>query len=487
MRKILIANRGEIAVRLILACRELGLSTVAVYAEPDAESPHAWLADEAIALAGSTPAETYLDAPALLEAAKRTGCDALHPGYGFLSENAGFAAACAEAGLTFVGPPPSAIAAMGHKLAAREAVAKAGVPVPPGGPLTDDPASWPTPADYPVMVKAAGGGGGMGLRRVDAPEALPGAITDARIQCAAAFNAEGGAESVELYWETYLVGGRHIEVQVAADRHGAVAHLGERECSIQRRYQKILEESPSPALTDSERDQLGLWAVQAASAVGYANVGTVEFLWTADRGPLFLEMNTRLQVEHPVTELVTGVDLPIAQLQLAMGRPLTAVLPPHEPRGHAIEARVYAEDPDTGAPAPGRIDHLVWPLGPWIRVDAGVEAGSEVSPYYDPLLAKIIAWGPDRASAVRRLSDALARTLIVGTLKTNLSGLRAILADEAFLSGDLDTQFLTRRHVTPSVLPPHDAAAAAFLANSAPALATSGPASADNWARRRWR
>ncbi|MFN3430991.1 MAG: acetyl/propionyl/methylcrotonyl-CoA carboxylase subunit alpha, partial [Candidatus Sericytochromatia bacterium] len=434
MRKILIANRGEIAVRLILACRELNLQTVAVYAEPDAESPHAWLADEAIALAGATPAETYLDAQALLEAARRTGCDALHPGYGFLSENATFASACAEAGLTFVGPPPSAIAAMGHKLAARQAVAAAGVPVPPGGPLTDDPATWPTPADYPVMVKAAGGGGGMGLRRVDAPDALPTAIADARAQCAAAFASGGGPEAVELYWETYLVGGRHIEVQIAADRHGAVAHRGARECSMQRRFQKILEESPSPALSEGERTRLGLWAVQAAAAVGYANVGTVEFLWTPERGALFLEMNTRLQVEHPVTELVTGVDLPIAQLQLAMGHPLTAVLPPHAPRGHAIEARIYAEDPDTGAPSPGRIDHLAWPLGPWIRVDAGVESGAEVSPHYDPLLAKVIAWGPDRASAVRRLSDALARTVIVGTLKTNLAGLSAILADEAFLA-----------------------------------------------------
>jgi acetyl/propionyl-CoA carboxylase alpha subunit len=487
MRKVLIANRGEIAYRLLLACRELGLATVAVYAEPDAEAPYAWLADEAYPLAGHMPQDTYLNAEALLAIASQSGADALHPGYGFLSENAAFARAVAAAGLNFVGPPPEAIAAMGHKLAAREAVAAAGVPVPPGGRLSDDPASWPQPADYPVMVKAAGGGGGMGLRRVEAPEGLTLAIDETRAQCAAAFAATaGGPVTVELYWEAYLEGGRHIEVQIAADAHGRVIALGERECSIQRRFQKVVEESPSPAIDAAQRDQLAKWAVRAAEAVGYRSLGTVEFLWTPERGATFLEMNTRLQVEHPVTELVTGIDLPQLQLRLAAGEALADLVPSVSPRGHALEVRLYAEDPVTGAPSPGRIDHLEWPTGPWVRVDAGVASGAEVSPYYDPLLAKIITWGPDRAAAIRRMEGALARTVVVGTLTTNLAGLRAILADEAFQSGDLDTQFLARRHVTPETLDPREAAMAAFLGQSAPApAATAG--GAHHWARRAWR
>ncbi|MFP5503926.1 MAG: biotin carboxylase N-terminal domain-containing protein, partial [Candidatus Sericytochromatia bacterium] len=425
---MLIANRGEIAYRLILACRELGLAAVAVYAEPDAEAPFVFLADEAYPLAGKTPKETYLDAGQLLAIAEAAGADALHPGYGFLSERADFASAVEAAGLIWVGPPPEAIARLGDKLEARARAAEAGVPVLPGGAITEDPESRPRPEDYPVMVKAAGGGGGMGLRRVEDAEGFERAVAEARAQCEAAFAAAGAASEVTLYWEAYVEGGRHIEVQVVADRHGAVAHLAERECSIQRRYQKIIEESPSPGIDAATREAIGAWAVAAVSAVGYANVGTVEFLWSPERGATFLEMNTRLQVEHPVTELVWGCDLVQLQLRLAAGERLEAVMPEGPPRGWAVEARVYAEDPATGAPSAGRIDHVRWPSGPWVRVDAGVESGMEVSPYFDPLLAKVIAWGPDRETAVRRLALALERTEIVGTVVTNLPQLRAVLA-----------------------------------------------------------
>jgi acetyl/propionyl-CoA carboxylase alpha subunit len=331
------------------------------------------------------------------------------------------------------------------------------------------------------MVKAAGGGGGMGLRRVERPEDLAGAIADAQAQCLAAFG------SAELYWESYLVGGRHIEVQIAADTYGRTIALGERECSIQRRYQKIVEESPSPALTEADRTKLFAWAVQAAESVGYINLGTVEFLWTPERGPVFLEMNTRLQVEHPVTELVTGLDLPQLQLRLAAGERLADLVPSVDRRGWAIEVRLYAEDPQTGAPSPGRIDHLRWPTGPWVRVDAGVEAGMEVSPYYDPLLAKLITWGPDRPSAVRRMADALSRTVVAGTLTTNMALLRAIVADEAFVAGEMDTQFLAKRHVTPLGMDVEEAAIGAFLGQSSPAPTAVSASAADNWARRRWR
>ncbi|HEY9720907.1 MAG TPA: biotin carboxylase N-terminal domain-containing protein [Oscillatoriaceae cyanobacterium] len=475
MRRVLIANRGEIACRLLKACRELGLETVAVYATPDADAPHVRLADFARELPGTSPAETYLNAPALLARAQGCGADALHPGYGFLSEDAAFARACREAGLTFVGPPTEAIARMGDKLEARAVAEAAAVPVLPGGTLEDGDA---LPETYPVMIKAALGGGGMGLRRVAELKGLEAAIAEAQAQAAQAFGADRG----RLYWETYAQGARHIEVQIAGDAHGRVVALGERECSVQRRYQKLIEECPAPGLDAATRAELAALAVSVAQSVGYQSVGTVEFLWTPELGPRFLEMNTRLQVEHAVTEQVWGLDLPQLQLRLAMGDSLEALLPPWGPRGHAIEARLYAEDPQTGLPAPGRIDHLSWPMDPWLRVDAGTAAGVGVPPYYDALLAKLVAWGPDRATAVRRLADALSRVEIAGTLVTNLSRLRAVLAEPAFVAGELHTHFLERELLIPELAPEAAAAAVACL----PA-ADGSVSQAAHWAARRWR
>lgn len=479
-RKVLIANRGEIAHRLILACRELGLANVVVYADPDQDSPAVWLADEAHRLAGATPRETYLDAERVLAVAKACGADAIHPGYGFLSEHPGFAKACAAAGVTFVGPPAAAIARMGHKLEARRAVAAAGVPVLPGDTL--EGGARPQASDFPLMVKAAGGGGGIGLRRVELPEDLEGAIAEARAQFLGAFGAEA---TPDLYWERYLAGARHVEVQVAGDVSGNLTHLGERECSIQRRYQKVIEESPSAALDEPAREMLGALAVRAASAVGYHNVGTVEFLYHPETGPVFLEMNTRLQVEHPVTELVTGVDLAVLQLRLAAGEALADALPAVERRGHAIEARLYAEDPLTGAGAPGRIDHLRWPTGPWVRVDAGVEAGVTLSPFFDALIAKIVVWGPDRATACRRLADALARTEIAGSLTTNLALLRAVAASEDFRAGRMDTGFLAGHGLGLPEVGIEEAALAGFYGMTGAKVAE--VAEVNSWARRRWR
>ncbi|MDB5099649.1 MAG: Acetyl/propionyl CoA carboxylase alpha subunit [Cyanobacteria bacterium RYN_339] len=454
MHKVLIANRGEIAARLILACREHNLLAVAVYATPDADAPYVALADEAYELPGDTPTATYLDAAALLAVATASGADAVHPGYGFLSEDAGFAEAVGAAGLTWIGPPAALIALMGDKWRAREAAAAAGLPVLAGGPVDQ------LPTQYPIMIKATGGGGGLGLRRVDRAEDFEAAVAAAGAQAAQAFRANPG-----LYWEAFLPGARHVEVQLVSERA-----MGVRECSVQRRFQKLVEECPAPV-------DVAALAEQLARAVGYRSLGTVEFLWTVDGGPVFLEMNTRLQVEHPVTELVYGVDLPGLQLAIAAGQ----ALPSWEPRGHAIEARIYAEDPTTGAPAAGRIDHLRWPSGPWIRVDAGVNEGQELPTGFDALLAKVIAWGPTREMARRRLLLALDRTEIVGTLVTNLAHLRAVVGSAAFVAGEVDTQTVAVPLAGPSLAEAERAVAACTTTGLVEA------ATGHNWARRAWR
>ncbi|HET8644606.1 MAG TPA: biotin carboxylase N-terminal domain-containing protein, partial [Vicinamibacteria bacterium] len=404
--KVLIANRGEIAVRVVRACRDLGLRSVAIYSEADRAALHVALADEAYPVGAAPARESYLRVEAVLEAARRSGAEAVHPGYGFLAENAEFARACEEAGLVFVGPPSPTIAALGEKTAARRLAVEAGVPVVPG---TLEPVSGPEQAraealrlGLPVMLKAAAGGGGKGLRLVARAEDLAGACERAASEALSAFG-DGS-----LYVEKALERPRHVEVQVLADGHGNVVHLFERECSVQRRHQKVLEETPSPALTPEVRLRMGELAVALARRAGYRNAGTFEFLVDAGGEPYFLEANTRLQVEHPITEMVVGVDLVQLQLRIAQGERLPFAQGDLAQRGHAIECRVYAEDPDQGfLPSPGRIVGLRAPSGPGIRDDTGIYEGWEVPVHYDPLLSKLIAYGADRAQALARLRRAL--------------------------------------------------------------------------------
>jgi len=442
IRRLLIANRGEIARRVIRTCRELGISPVAVYSDPDAGSPHVGEADLAVRLPGSAAADTYLRADLLVRAARRTGADAVHPGYGFLAENADFARAVLDAGLTWVGPPPDAISTMGSKVDAKRLVAAAGVPVLPTWAPADVPAGV-----YPVLVKAASGGGGRGMRTVPAPSELDAAVRSASREAAAAFG--DGA----VFVEPYLHAPRHVEVQILADPHGDVVSLGERECSVQRRHQKIVEEAPSPAVGPPLRAALAEAAVTAARQVGYAGAGTVEFLLTDAGDPVFLEMNTRLQVEHPVTECVTGLDLVALQLAVAEGRPLPFTETPAA-RGHAIEVRLYAEDPAAGwRPSTGTLHRLavagvtaafaVPPGVAGLRLDSGVADGAVVSPHYDPMLAKLVAWAPTRVEAARRLAAALAGARLHG-LVTNRDLLVRILRHPDFLAGRTDTAFLDR-------------------------------------------
>lgn len=481
-RKVLIANRGEIAVRVIRTCREMGIRTVAVYSEPDRGAKHVRLADEA-RLIGPAPAEeSYLNANRILAAAAESRADALHPGYGFLSENADFAESCAAAGIKFVGPSADAIRAMGVKTHARKIMEKAGVPVVPGTPATGgDPAqaaSWAREIGYPVMVKAAAGGGGKGMRLVEDPEHLAEALDRASGEAKQAFGDD------TVYLEKAILRPRHVEVQILADEAGAVMQLGERECSLQRRHQKILEETPSPlvAANPGVRQDLFRAAVAAAKAVRYANAGTVEFLMDPDCRFYFLEMNTRLQVEHPVTELVAGVDLVREQLLVAAGQPLRKELQAARPRGHAIECRVYAEDPATDfMPSPGRIDRLVWPSGPGIRVDAGADPGWTVPVNYDPLIAKMCAWAPTRPEAIARLRLALQETVLDG-IATTLELFGGILKNPRFLAGDFDTGFLAREFgdwpagATPSEEARLAAALAALQAERTVQAAEPGPA-----------
>ncbi len=444
--KVLVANRGEIAVRVIRACRDLGLATVAVYSECDRPALHVRLADEAWPVGPNPPRDSYLKIDTLIDVARRSGADAVHPGYGFLAENEDFARACRDAGLTFIGPTPEAIELMGSKTAARRAAIAAGVPVVPGteSPIGDDVADAEVRRiaegiGYPLMLKAVAGGGGKGMRMVAQPDDLASALRAARSEAGSAFGDSA------VYLERRLLTPRHIEVQLLGDHHGTVVACVERECSIQRRHQKVIEESPSLAITPEVRRRLTGAAVAVARQVGYTNAGTIEFLLDADGAFYFLEMNTRLQVEHPITEMVTGVDLVQWQIRIARGERLT--LDPEAllvPRGHAIECRIYAEDPDHGfLPSPGRIVRLRVPQGPGVRDDSGATEGLEVPIYYDPLVSKLVTWGDDRAHAIARMRRALAEYEVVG-IRTTIPFFEWVLGDPDFLAARFDTTFIDR-------------------------------------------
>ena len=442
-RKILIANRGEIAVRVIRACRDLGIVPVSVFSEPDASSLHVRMSDEACCIGPAPSAQSYLNIDAIVAAAKKAGAEAIHPGYGFLAENAGFARAVTEAGLIFIGPDAASIEVMGSKTSARRAASAAGVPVVPGTTesLNNFAEARETAAGfgYPVMLKAAAGGGGKGMRQVAVESELRSAFETAQSEAASAFG------NPEIYLEKVVERPRHIEIQVFADSHGNFVHLGERECSIQRRHQKVIEECPSPINDSDLRERMGEAAIRIARAVDYLGAGTVEFLFSdATREFYFLEMNTRLQVEHPVTELVTGIDLVREQINVAAGARLSFGREDVQWRGHAIECRVYAEDPENNFfPSPGRITFLRVPTGPGIRDDGGVTAGDEVSIHYDPMISKLAAWGRTRAEAIDRLRRALDE-YAVGGIKTTLPFFREVVRDQEFIAGQLDTGFIER-------------------------------------------
>jgi propionyl-CoA carboxylase alpha chain len=492
IRKLLVANRGEIAARIFRTARAMDIATVAVFSDPDTGLPFVRDAGESVRLPGATPGQTYLSSSAIIDAAHATGADAVHPGYGFLSENEAFATACAEAGLTFVGPRPDAIAAMGSKIAAKELMAKAGVPVLPSVTVPGDagaanPGTRGSRADertedsgaddlepglrgaaagigYPVLVKAVFGGGGRGMRIVRDSADLADAVASARREAESAFG------NGDLFLERFIDSPRHIEVQILGDAHGAVVPLFERECSIQRRHQKIIEEAPSPAIDAELRARLSEAAVAAGQAIGYTGAGTVEFVLDPAGQFYFLEVNTRLQVEHPVTELITGLDLVELQLRIAAGDPVPDIARTATISGHAIEARLYAEDVQAGyLPASGTITAFDVPPGPGIRIDAGYAAGSAVSIHYDPMLAKVIAWAPDRDAARRALASTLARTTVHGVV-TNRDLLVAILRHAEFAAGDTDTGFLTRHppaQLVPDGPPPAAHLLAAALAEQA--------------------
>jgi acetyl-CoA carboxylase biotin carboxylase subunit len=488
LRRVLIANRGEIAVRIARACREAGIESVAVYSDADVDSPHVLAADRAVRIGPAAPSESYLSIPALLAAARAAGADAVHPGYGFLSERAAFARACEEAGLIFIGPPAEAIERMGSKVEARELMAKAGVPVVPGltpGDQSDEGLlAAVRDVGFPALVKASAGGGGKGMRVLRDEAGAIDMIAAARREALAAFG-DG-----TLYVERLIERPRHVEIQVFGDAHGNVVHLFERECSVQRRHQKIVEESPCPALTPALRAAMGEAAVAAARAVGYRNAGTVEFLLEGDGDAArfyFLEMNTRLQVEHPVTELVTGVDLVRAQLQVAAGERLPWTQEDLSQRGHAIECRVYAEDPANGfLPQAGPLLLYREPQGPGIRVDAGVVEGGVVAVNYDPLLAKLIVHAESRDGAIARAVSALRRYPVLG-IRTNVPFLIRILESEAFRESRMHTTFVDD-HLE-ALLPPGDvpleaaiAAARADAARPSSSFTAAAAAIPDPWA-----
>jgi acetyl-CoA carboxylase biotin carboxylase subunit len=447
VKKILIANRGEIAVRVIRACRDMGIATVAIYSECDRAALHVRLADEAWPVGANPPRESYLRIETIIDVAKKSGSDAVHPGYGFLAENEDFAAAVRDAGLIFIGPTPEAIALMGSKTAARQAAIKARVPVVPG---TENPLADSVPDDevlaiaesigYPLMLKAVAGGGGKGMRMVAAPADLPGALRAARSEAGSAFGDSA------VYLERRIMHPRHIEVQLLGDQHGTVLPFVERECSLQRRHQKVVEESPSLAVSAETRRAMTSAAAAVARSVGYTNAGTIEFLLDEDERFYFLEMNTRLQVEHPITEMVTGVDLVAWQIRIARGEKLT--LDPEAlltPRGHAVECRVYAEDPDSNfMPSPGKIVGLRVPHGPGVRDDSGAYEGGEVPIYYDPMISKLITWGETRPDALARMRRALAEYEVRG-IKTTIPFFQWVLDDEDFVAGRFDTGFIDRK------------------------------------------
>jgi len=452
--KILIANRGEIACRVAATCRRLGIRTVAVYSDADADARHVAFCDEAVHIGGAAARDSYLRAEHLIEVARETGAQAIHPGYGFLSENEGFAEACAAAGLVFIGPPASAIRAMGSKSAAKQLMETAAVPLVPGYHGEDqDPALLRREADrigYPVLLKASAGGGGKGMRVVEAPEAFEAALASVKREALASFGDE------RVLVEKYLTRPRHIEIQVFADTHGNCVYLFERDCSVQRRHQKVLEEAPAPGMSEERRAAMGEAAVAAARAVGYVGAGTVEFIANQDGSFYFMEMNTRLQVEHPVTEMITGQDLVEWQLRVAAGEPLPLMQEQLRIDGHALEARIYAENPDKQfLPSTGTLRYLRTPAavqfmrggdahGPsGVRIDAGVREGDTISPYYDPMIAKLIIWGRDREEALSRMRQALAGYQVVG-LSTNVAFLQRLVACQAFAQADLDTGLIER-------------------------------------------
>ena len=442
---VLIANRGEIACRVIATCRRLGIRTVAVYSEADAKARHVRLADVTVPIGPAPARESYLVVEKILDAAKKTGAQAIHPGYGFLSENAAFARACAQAGVVFIGPPAEAIEAMGSKSAAKALMQTAGVPLTPGYHGDSQEADFlHAQADaigYPVLIKASAGGGGKGMRRVDRSEDFAAALESCRREAATAFGSD------RVLVEKYVLRPRHIEVQVFADAHGGVVHLNERDCSVQRRFQKVLEEAPAPGMTPARRAAMGQAAVDAARAVGYVGAGTVEFIASQDGEFYFMEMNTRLQVEHPVTEMITGLDLVEWQLRVAAGEPLPLAQAAIGIHGHAIEARIYAEDPERGfLPSIGTARLFDLPSGEGMRVDTGVDEGDAITPWYDPMLAKLIVHGADREEALARLRTALAHTAVAG-LSTNAHLLQRLVAPGgAFARADLDTGLIEREH-----------------------------------------
>ena len=486
-RKVLIANRGEIAVRIIRTLREMGIASIAVYSEADRTSLHVRMADEAVAVGPPPSSESYLRTDRILAAALDRGADAVHPGYGFLSENADFAAACETAGLAFIGPSPDSIRSMGSKTAARQTAIAGGTPVVPGvdhSVTLEEARAFAAEHGYPVLLKAVAGGGGKGMRLVEREADLESAFRNASSEAARSFR------NPDLYIERYLTHPRHIEIQLLGDRHGNMIHLGERECSLQRRHQKVVEECPSPLVEEHPemREAMGAAAIAAARAAGYYNAGTVEFLVDADRRFYFLEMNTRLQVEHPVTELVTGLDLVRLQLEIAAGAPLPMRQEEVSWRGAAIEARIYAEDPyNDFLPYPGTLTRLDRPLGPGVRVDGCVYDGWTVPMEYDPLLAKLAVWGASREQAIQRMIRAL-REYDVGGIRTNIGFFRQILEDPELRAGNLHTGFIDEffeRHTAPQA--PAELAAVAALAASlhtasrSAAIADAPGAQASSW------
>jgi acetyl-CoA carboxylase, biotin carboxylase subunit len=444
IRKILVANRGEIAVRVMRTCRELGIATVAVYSEADRSAVHVRTAEQAYCVGPAPSRESYLSIERILDAARKSGAEAIHPGYGFLSENAEFVRSCERAGMAFIGPPASAMDAMGEKTRARAHMIQAQVPVVPGSaPLAsvEEARAFAHKTGFPVMLKAAAGGGGKGMRKIDDAKDFDSAFRAAKSEALNAFGND------TVYIEKYLDQPHHVEIQIFADAHGGVTHLNERECSAQRRHQKVVEETPSPIISAEMREAMGAVAVKAAKSVGYVGAGTVEFLVDAKRNFYFLEMNTRLQVEHPVTEWVTGQDLVAWQIRVAQGERLPFA-EPLQPRGHAIEVRVYAEDPARNfMPSPGTIRYMRVPGGPNVRDDSGVYVGYEVPRYYDPLISKLSVWGPTRPEAIARMRRALSEYVVKG-ITTNLRYLRAIMEHPAFVAGDYDTSLLVREHAS---------------------------------------
>ena len=486
LRKILIANRGEIALRLLRACRELDIAPVAVYSDADRGALHVLHADEAYRLGPAPSVDSYLRGERILEIAQACGADAIHPGYGFLSENAGFAEACEAAGITFIGPPASAMRALGSKTRARAAADRAQMPRTPGSvrglASADEALTVAAEIGYPVMLKAAAGGGGKGMRAIFRAAELPSAFVSASDEALRAFG------SGEVYLEKLIERPRHIEIQVLADQHGHAVYLGERECSVQRRHQKVIEEAPSAVVGEDLRRRMGEAACRLALEAGYTNAGTVEFLVDEAQNFYFLEMNTRLQVEHAVTEMVTGLDLVHLQIAVAEGRPLPFTQEQIQLRGHAIEVRIYAEDPETGfLPSPGRITRLMRPGGPGIREDEGVYEGWEVPTDYDPMLSKLIAYAPDRATAIARLCCALDE-YVIGGIRTNLQLLRRILGEADFRMARIDTGYLDRLLAQPTPAAPaadgtSDAAAIAAMLFETPAAAPTATAQQTAWQR----